>query len=339
MNSFNHPKILFVLKRRTSYGISYGLQNSASLVAIALERQDFETKIVDVIDNNSIDKEVHDYKPTHVFVEALWVLPSKISILLKLHPNVQWSVRIHSQVPFLGHEGNAFDWLDKYNQISLNHENFSVCSNSLRFIKDVGESLGFEIDYAPNICLFKKIDGPVPKNRDNIIDIGCFGAIRPFKNHLNQALAAITFANQHEFQLNFHINSSRFENQGEPILHNLKSLFNSTNHKLIEHQWSNHDDFIKLVTEMDLGMQVSFSETWNLVACDFVINHIPLIGSPEIFWLSELYQADPNKINDIVEKLEYAFKSKKRHLQKANEVSLDNQNKKSIKAWLELISP
>jgi hypothetical protein len=40
-----------------------------------------ESNIVVVLDNNEIDKYVTKYKPTHVIIEALWVVPTKFHIL------------------------------------------------------------------------------------------------------------------------------------------------------------------------------------------------------------------------------------------------------------------
>ena len=34
-----------------------------------------------VVDNNGIDKEITEYKPTHVFIEGLWVVPEKFDVL------------------------------------------------------------------------------------------------------------------------------------------------------------------------------------------------------------------------------------------------------------------
>jgi len=43
-----------------------------------------------------------------------------------------------------------------------------------------------------------------------------------------------------------------------------------------------HNDFIRVVKSMDIGMQVSLSESFNIVAADFVSNGVPLVGSPDI---------------------------------------------------------
>ena len=64
------PSTLFICKER-SYGVSYGLINSAQFVANFLNKNGVESHVITVIDNNDIDREVTKYKPTHVFIEAL----------------------------------------------------------------------------------------------------------------------------------------------------------------------------------------------------------------------------------------------------------------------------
>ena len=97
-------KILFILKRREDYnakvhshiGLSTGLYNSAKFMNDMLVEAGFNSVLEVAVDNNCIDRLVSKHKPTHVIIEALWVVPTKFSILQKLHPSVQWIVRLHS---------------------------------------------------------------------------------------------------------------------------------------------------------------------------------------------------------------------------------------------------
>ena len=77
-------KILFILKIKQNYGatndysigLSTGLYNSAQFMNEMLIDGGFDSQMVSVIDNNDIDREVTLHKPTHVIIEALWVVPS-----------------------------------------------------------------------------------------------------------------------------------------------------------------------------------------------------------------------------------------------------------------------
>ena len=72
-------KILFILKDRfyNQSKNSYGLINSSRQVAEFLETIGYECKVVQVVDYNAIDKELFQYKPDVVIIEALWVTRSR----------------------------------------------------------------------------------------------------------------------------------------------------------------------------------------------------------------------------------------------------------------------
>jgi hypothetical protein len=112
-------RVLFILKRRpdfdakehTHVGLSTGLYNSAKFMNDMLLEQGIESHLEVVEDYNRIDKYVTQYRPTHCIIEAVWVVPQKFVILQKLHPNVKWIIRVHSEMPFLAGEGQAIDWI------------------------------------------------------------------------------------------------------------------------------------------------------------------------------------------------------------------------------------
>ena len=88
---------------------------------------------------------------------------------------------------------------------------------------------------------------------------------------------------------------------------------------------------------MDLGMQVSYNESFNIVAADFVYKNIPLIGSSDIEWLSSYYQSDPNSYSDIVDKLYNAYRYRKIGLHWLNKYKLWKHNNIATNRWLDYI--
>ena len=84
---------------------------------------------------------------------------------------------------------------------------------------------------------------------------------------------------------------------------------------------------------MDLGLQVSFNETFNIVAADFVSEDVPLIGSNEINWLSFIYKANPTTSDQIVNRMKIAYKFRKINLQNLNKINLKKVAKKSKEIW------
>lgn len=295
------------------YGPSLGLFNSCNFVKKALESKGIRSKVVEVKDNNDIDREVSKFNPTHVILEAIWVVPEKFPFLIKLHPNVTWVVRVHSNAPFLSGEGMAIEWLVKYRDLALKYDDkFFVACNSKRMVDELNLTLGMRSILLSNIyepALSEAPGKPAVFNpKGGKVVIGCFGAIRPLKNQLEQALAAIIFSNEHKLELTFHINTARIEQNSSPIHRNLIALFDGTPHKLVQHGWVAHDKFIRLIKTCDIGLQASFSETFNIVSGDFIFSGVPLVGSSEIEWLASHSKARPTTYTDIVKKIAHNLK-------------------------------
>jgi hypothetical protein len=310
------PTVLFILKRREDFdpvkhntnGLSTGLFNSASFVVNMLNEHGVDAKLEVAIDNNCIDRLVNKHKPTHVIIEALWVVPSKFTILSKLHPTVKWIIRLHSELPFLSGEGIAMNWLGDYADFS----NMVIGVNAPRMLNELGtylrikkqwthEELGKKVIYMPNYYpqTYKTKEYQINKE---YISIGCFGAVRPLKNHMIQAIAALKFAEHIGKRLHFHINGNRIEMKGEPIVNNLQDLFQQLydrGHRLISNEWTPRETFLDLCGKMDIGLQVSFSETFNIVGADIISQGVPLVGSLEIPWIDEVYTARAQYCDEI----------------------------------------
>lgn len=348
------PRALFILKRREDYStdipnftkftVSTGMYNSSKFVSDMLNNNDIISDVVVVTDNNNIDREVSQFKPTHVFIEGFWVVPEKFDVLIPLHPNVKWIVRCHSEIPFLAQEGIAMDWIAKYlkrgvrvssNSYRVNAELQTLATGFLNAdLDDVKPLIPLLMNYYEmtetrhHTCYF----------RDRVMDIGCFGAIRPMKNQLLQAIAAYDFARSHNRKLRFHINAGRVEMNGNNPLKNLRSMFaNLHDAELVEHPWMSHEDFLTLLRdEIDIAMQVSFSETYNIVTADAVSVGTPVLTSKEVPFVYPLY-ADPTSSIDMTRKLEEVWSN--RHIYTIiNREYLKRYSAMARSSWLSYIN-
>ena len=81
-----------------------------------------------------------------MIIEALWVVPSKFEVLQKLHPNVKWIIRLHSEVPFLANEGIAMEWIFDY----MKYDNVIISVNSKRMEREMNIILPKPVLYLPN---------------------------------------------------------------------------------------------------------------------------------------------------------------------------------------------
>ena len=347
-------KVLFILKRREDYnvdkhsqiGLSTGLYNSASFMNQMLVDSGIESNLVVVTDNNCIDREVTKYKPTHVVIEALWVVPTKFTVLCKLHPKVKWIIRLHSELPFLSNEGMAMDWIGDYSRF----ENVYIAANAPRalgevrdFIKSatglpkkkINEKIIYLPNYYPQDMKHKKY-----KIDSEYVNVSCFGAVRPLKNHVIQAIAAIKFAEKIGKKLKFHINGGRIETKGGPVMNNLMALFfhvSDRGHQLVKHEWTPRNEFLKICEKMDIGMQVSFSETFNIVSADLLSQGVPIVGSKEIPWINPLTIAEPTETEKIYKLLLRTHWFPQFNV-KTNQCLLNGYTNKSKKIWVKYFS-
>lgn len=329
-------RALFILKAGFNYNYSgygnhksSGLRNSASFVSDMLNAAGIESKVVIVTDNNDIDREVSQFHPTHVFIEALWVVPEKFKILHALHPHVKWIIRIHSELPFLALEGIAVSWLKQY----VHLRDVFVASNSIRGVEELETVVGQKVLYLPNFY-----PGEFHKHKKfnaGVINVGCFGAIRPLKNILSQGVAALQFARINGLDLRFHINGNRVEDGG-PVLKNLRALFAHDAHaELVEHDWANHNHFIHTIHKMDLHLSASLTETFSIVTADAVSQGVPIVTSPEVFWVNPKSQARATDVDDIIAKMADAFDNKQ--LVRSNQKRLKRYSADSKREWLKYL--
>lgn len=340
-------KVLFILKRRPDYdpekhsplGLSTGLFNSASFMNNMLSELGIESNLEVAIDNNCIDRLVTKHKPTHVIIEALWVVPTKFEVLTKLHPTVNWIIRLHSEMPFIASEGIAMDWLGDY--VSYNNVNIGV--NAPRMLNETktylkikqgwsNKEVNSRVVYMPNFYPQDYENKKLDKNKE-YIDIACFGAVRPLKNHLVQAVAALKFAEKYNKKLRFHINTGRIEMKGDPVMNNLIGMFqqlSETGHELVGHEWRPREEFLQLCAQMDIGLQCNFSETFNIVSADLISQGVPIVGSYEIPWSSKLFNARPAESDEICNIISRTYKYSKLNLwfNKRNLTKYTNNTKK-----------
>lgn len=197
-----------------------------------------------------------------------------------------------------------------------------------------------ELIYLPNIYA-PSIPSLTPGDNTlcfpGVLNVGCFGAIRPMKNHLSQALAAMRFAKSLGLYLRFHVNASRLEVGGDPVLKNLRALFSGNGEaELVECPWMELTDFILYQREkIDIGMQVSMSETFNFVAANYVTAGIPMVVSKEIPWASYWSKTRSDSVEEIMRAMKRAWNW--RWIIRRNQKLLLKESDRARHMWLKKI--
>lgn len=330
-------RTLFICKKNENYGYSTtgkrsGLYNSTRFIAEALNDAGIDATVIDVVDNNAIDREVSAFKPDVVVIEALWVVPEKFDVLKKLHPKVKWCVHLHSNAPFLAYEGIAVDWIRSY---SLRGVTIIVNSAPAKRAVDVIAPCAL-LENVYHCETMSPVHTDLP---GDFLHIGCFGAIRPMKNQFTQALAAIKFSKQIDEPMNFFVNASRSETGGDPVLKNLRALFLNCGRpvRLVECGWMEHDYFIDVLRhKIDIGMQVSLSETFNIVTADCVTAGVPVVTSDEVSWVAPACQVRTDDVDAIVEGMARVYGNRK--LVQKNRKLLAEFSARAAEAWIAFIT-
>jgi hypothetical protein len=322
---------LFILKQNTSYGgydytatpstpsttnlqAASGMWNSAKMVVDFLQSLGVSAQAEIVFDGNAIDGRVTELNPDVVFIEGLWASPTKMNELLQIprHQPRQWIVRIHSDLPFLATEGVAFSWIKQYIDLGV-----KVAPNSQRLYRELkvlfkmmgysDEAISEYLIYLPN-CYptdFPAIQPMDLQNKDTL-DIACFGAVRVLKNHVMQAFIAMEFAKKNNKKLRWHFND-RVGSGGQGPYNNMIALMsNIPDVELVPHEWESRDDFMESLSEIDILMQLSMSETMNIVAADATFAGKPILVSSEISWAHPLF-GDVNNSEENLSILQMIF--------------------------------
>jgi hypothetical protein len=313
--------------------------NSSTHVSKYLDSIGLCTKVVRVVDGNSIDKEVHEYKPDVVIIEALWVSGEKLKELIEIkrYSHIRWIVRVHSDIGFLAAETLALKYINDY--ISLNKHNLVIAPNNKEFNEYLTNAMNFKFKYLPNIINVKSSDHSLVKHPHSI-DIGCFGALRILKNHVFQAMCAMSAADILNKTLRFHITVDANADKANlnPVLKNLEELFKRSSHELICHPWMENDEFQGLVRKMDIGLQLSYTESFNIVAADFVNNDIPIIVSDAIDWMPDIFKTSTIDYEEATNKIVSIYKSRTLgHKKNVAFDSLVKYNRKAQQEWLDFI--
>lgn len=239
---------------------------------------------------------------THVVIEAPWIATATMLNLMATFPNVQWLVRAHSQIGFLQVEPGAIAIMRDLMLVQDDSLNLTVAANNAKLAEIFENIYQGRVLHLPNLY---DLERPVQKlaegHHHRKLVIGSFGALRLLKNHITGAAASLIIAKRRRSDLEFWINVGREESAGcRDVLPALRNMFRGLPWaKLVEHPWESWAAFRRTVSYMDLLMQPSFTETFNITAADAVSEGVPVVGSEAIEWLPEPWQARPDDADNV----------------------------------------
>src|SRR6185437_16742570 len=197
--------------------------------------------------------------------------------------------RCHSQIGFLQVESGAITLFREGALLASNNLNFQIAGNSQRFCSFFERTYGHHCAYLPNLYDVARPERFHHHSPGHHLRIGSFGALRLMKNHSTSAAAALLIARRRKANLEFHVSVNRQENPGsQGILASLRNMFAGLNWaKLVEVPWQPWASFRTIVGTMDLCLQLSQSETFNIVTADAAAEGVPSVVSEVIDWVPQ----------------------------------------------------
>jgi len=316
-----------------------GLNVAGFTTAKYLRHHGIETAVFPVRHNvdvvNSIDRynDTNKKRLTHVVISAPWLSEHDMKNLICHFPDIEFVVLSHSNVGFLQADPCGVELFRRYAELSKTYKNLRVGGNCTRFIK------WFEVAYKescvclPNIYPVERISH---KRWDGIspIKIGAFGAIRPEKNFMTAAAGALAIQSMTGIPIELHMSTGGDGCKSSTLPAIVQMTENIEGVTLVRHDWNNWDQFIKLIAEMDLLIQVSYTESFNMVTADGVSVGVPTVVSPVIFWAPESWMANPDDSLEVAEVGVRLLMEDQKHI---GSDALINNNNKALKYWIDFL--
>ncbi|HET9621193.1 MAG TPA: glycosyltransferase [Kofleriaceae bacterium] len=242
---------------------------------------------------------------THVILSAPWLATSDVASLAAEFREVTFVVVSHSSVGFLAADPHAIRLLRQTADLQMSSHNVFVGGNSKKFTAWATEAWGVHAVYLPNLYSLGEVFDHRHRRWDGgPLRIGLFGANRPLKNFLSGAAAAVELAARLHVPIELLLSSGR--NEGG----NFRALEELTEHvgnlRVTYTGWLPWAEFRRLVRTVDLVLQVSYTETFNVVAADAIAEGVPVVASDAIEWVPAWWRAgadEPMDITRVAERL------------------------------------
>jgi len=288
---------------------------------------------VDIVEAIDRYNETHHKRLTHVVISAPWVSVYDMRNLICHFPEIQFVVLSHSNVGFLQADPCGVELYREYAKLADAYPNFRVGGNCRRFTDWFEAAYKHRCVCLPNIYPTERVPSKIWDGKSKL-KIGAFGAIRPEKNFMTAAAAAVAIQSALGVPTELHMSTGGDGCKSttlpaiEEMTENIEGL------TLIRHEWDNWDKFIQLIAEMDLMIQVSYTESFNMVTADGVSVGVPSVVSPVIFWAPKSWMADADDALDVATTGIKLLTSNQRYL---GADALRENNEGALKYWFNFL--
>lgn len=278
-----------------------GLGVAAINTAKVLQHHGIKTVVWPIINAEDLRRRLTASPADNVIVSAPWIPSSELQALGNDFPNTQFSINCHSNVGFLQADRNGVKLVREMMELEAGSCNIHLAGNSRRFCEWIRFAFSSPCAYLPNLYYLHNEPLPHPRPfNGGTLKIGIFGATRPLKNMMSGAGAALEIARALRSPLELWVSAGRTEGGGEVVLGAVKEMLTGLpGVSLILNGWQTWPSFRRTVGSMDLLLQPSYTESFNMVTADGVAEGVPSVVSSAIDWAPEDWKADVDDTLDI----------------------------------------
>ena len=279
-----------------------GLGVAAINTAKVLRRQGIKADVWPIVDAADLRKRLLTAPAADVIVSAPWIPSAQLQALATDFPDTRFAVNCHSNVGFLQADTNGVRLVRELMELELGTHNIRLGGNCRRFCDWVHSAFASPCAYLPNLyCLDEHASTHTRAVFDGgTLRIGIFGAIRPQKNVMSAAAAAIEIGRAVRAPLEIWLSAGREEGGGGTVLSSVREMVNGLpNVSLVSQGWQSWPKFRKLVGHMHLLLQPSYTESFNMVTADGVAEGVPSVVSHAIDWAPHHWKAQIDDVLDI----------------------------------------
>lgn len=283
-----------------------GLGVTAALTAKYLQAKGIFTDVwgITTLDGfkQRLEAEKHSrpHPITHVVISAPWISAPELQTWAINNSPIQFACVSHSNVGFLAADPGAFNLIREYAHVEASTLNFQLAGNSQRLACWIKETYDHDCWTIPNLYYLDKANTD-PRNRASFdgskLRIGCFGASRPLKNILSAGAAALQIARTLRVDLEFWVSSGRDEGAN---VNSLVQMFSGVKWASLKmNPWEEWSKFRQTIRHMDLLMQPSYTESFNVVTADGAASGVPSVVGSAIDWAPQSWVAHVDDPGDI----------------------------------------
>jgi glycosyltransferase involved in cell wall biosynthesis len=336
------PSTILVYKNfAANKGISHiGLGVSAAMNARVITANIGPAQVVPCRHNIDIVAGIVDFNKTHenqltnVVISAPWISTRDLRALANHYKHIQFTVTSHSNVGFLQADPNGIRLIREGLALSQELPNFNMAGNSQKFVDWLIEAYGTEVTLLPN--MYPSTTEAKPWLGDTI-RIGTFGAVRPQKNLMTAAAAAISIGRMLNKPIEFYYNSGRDEGGGGTIAYAIYQMCNNIpNFTLTRVPWRPHNEFKEVIRSMDILIQMSYTESFNMVTADGIDCGVPSVVSDAIYWAPDAWKAEFDEPLDVARVGVMLLTHM--HLRKLGLHALMKYNHKALQCWTKFLT-